>query len=520
MKQILTISTSLFMFFICFTAQGNAQNEPPTAHCRGNTVVTPVYEGQTRTIHAEKFNKNSYDDNTSEDDLRFAFSADLADSLLTIDCDSPDSMELNIYVFDEEGEYSYCTTKLNIDDQCDEKPIIVGTTDTVAPVIFLVDEMALSVLDSVSFNTIEAKDFNAGTYDNISDRSKLRFTFSEDPMDTTFSYHCDDKNEFHFTIYVTDEAGNRSFCNTSITIDTTNCSDGYIVDTIPPVVNCVGEISLELEADGDVELEASDVDNGSYDGDHTTPVDRLRFSFDLKDPENSDIDLDCDDVGESTRTLYVFDHEGNVDSCTFTLTLTDPLEVCDTVVVVVDTIPPIPECKPLIELSLQGDTTITIDAEELDNGSTDNMTASSELDFSFSADTDDDELTLSCKDLGVNQVTLFVTDSTGNSATCISVISLSDPDELCKEGTAVTQVEDVEWTIYPNPVSHGFTLENLPIENGTIHLVIYDVHGRKTYSREIRQSKVRIQSDLIPGNYFLKLTQNGKLIGQQKITKN
>src|SRR5699024_1847076 len=158
--------------------------------------------------------------------------------------------------------------------------------------------------------------------------------------------------------------------------------------------------------------------DGSYDGDHVTPDSRLAFGFDLNDRSSSTLNIDCDDLGDSNRTIYVWDYAGNVDSCSFTLSVNDPLESC--VVETVDTIPPTASCVSLIEIELQGDTVYVLEAQVLDKGSEDDETAAEDLKFSFSIDTLDTIRELSCMDLGNNEIELFVTDEAGNYSTCTS----------------------------------------------------------------------------------------------------
>lgn len=514
---------ALLAFLLTSVFQAKAQNTPPTANCNGNTIVTPIYENEARSIHAKLFDQNSYDNETHSRDLKFAFSEDPADSLLVLDCNSPESIDITMYVFDEDGEYDFCTAKLNIDHQCDSSPIINGTTDTIAPTIYLIDDIALLTLDSVAFSTIVARDFDAGTYDDVSPLHKLKFSFSPDPEDNTLSYHCFDYPGFDIMIYVTDEEGNQSFSRTSFGIDTTNCGDAFIIDTIPPVVYCHSTLEIELDENGIASLAAKDVNDGSFDGDFTTPDDRLIFSFDLSDKTVENLYFDCEDLGSSERALYVWDYAGNVDSCIFTLMINDPTDFCGDDPVETDTIPPTALCISLLEFQLETDTSFTFTAAQLDNGSEDNETPSDELLFSFSTDTLDTEMTLSCKDLGNNQITLFVTDKEGNVATCVSVVSLLDPDDLCvpeDTTTNITNLADVQWNIYPNPFNESFTIENLPVEKGQIHMALFDVRGQKILSRDISDSKVLIRDNINSGVYFIKLTQNGELIGMHKLTKN
>lgn len=513
-KTMKTLYTTLIIFLGIGLSQGFTQNEPPTAVCQGNAIVTPIFEGETPSIHAETFNKSSYDDNTGEEALRYAFSSDPADSLLEITCADVGSVEKQLFVFDEEGEVDSCTFTLNIDDQCNNQPIINGTTDTEAPTIFLTDGLELALTDSVTFNPLFAKDFNIGTYDNVSDLSGLQFSYSSDPQDTLIYYHCDDTpKEVNLTIYVTDEAGNQSYSDVTFFIGENGCEFGPIGDNLPPVVQCNSTYSVDLDSDGEATLNASDINNGTED--NITPVQRLNFSFDRQDPTASSIDLNCDNLGESERKLYVWDHEGNIDSCAFTLTVNDPQEACETQ----DTNAPTAACQSLLQYTLEEDTTYTFTATELDDGSTDDVTDGDDLVFSFSTDTSVQEMTLTCDDLGNNEITLYVTDEAGNQATCTTVVELTDPDEIC-ESVSVTNLEEVQWNIYPNPFSTEFTIEDLPIQKGTIQITIYNIQGQEVFKKEITEANPRIRPDINSGNFILKLTQKGKVIGMHKVSRN
>ena len=98
-----------------------------------------------------------------------------------------------------------------------------------------------------------------------------------------------------------------------------------------------------------------------------------------------------------------------------------------------DNIPPTAICKNvLIQLGSTG--TITITPNYLDNGSSDNCGI--------------DNMTLSkntftCADLGLNTVTLTVTDLAGNSSTCIGTVLVQDlvlPTAICQNKTIYLDV--------------------------------------------------------------------------------
>ncbi|MFN5238697.1 MAG: HYR domain-containing protein [Bacteroidota bacterium] len=125
----------------------------------------------------------------------------------------------------------------------------------------------------------------------------------------------------------------------------------------------------------------------------------------------------CADIGISTATLAVTDAAGNTATCTSVITIADQL-------------PPVAVCRNLTQ-SLSG-SSVSVNAQELNNGSSDNCTLAANLVFSGTG------LTFDCANLGANTVTLNVTDALGNTGTCTSVITIEDktaPTATCKNLT-------------------------------------------------------------------------------------
>ncbi len=123
----------------------------------------------------------------------------------------------------------------------------------------------------------------------------------------------------------------------------------------------------------------------------------------------------CADIGEHTANYRIFDRAGNTVVCTSTVTVED--KMAPTVV-----------CKN-ISVQLDENGLATIDASDVDNGSSDNceiasMTVSKEQ--------------FDCSGLGTNDVILTVTDVSGNSNTCTAVVTVEDntkPTASCKDVT-------------------------------------------------------------------------------------
>ncbi|MBK9418871.1 MAG: HYR domain-containing protein, partial [Flavobacteriales bacterium] len=179
---------------------------------------------------------------------------------------------------------------------------------------------------------------------------------------------------------VSDAAGNSSTCNATVTV----------TDVNPPVAVCQ-PITVTLDASGNATITSAQLDGGSTDNGTIVSIVASQTSF------------DCTDVGTVTVTLTVTDDGGNVSTC-------------DATVTVVDNSNPIALCQnTTINLDASGNASIT--AMLIDGGSTDNCAIAS-LNASQTA--------FNCSDIGLNSVTLTVTDFHGNSSTCDAVVTVVD----------------------------------------------------------------------------------------------
>ncbi|MFM7402393.1 MAG: HYR domain-containing protein, partial [Bacteroidota bacterium] len=196
----------------------------------------------------------------------------------------------------------------------------------------------------------------------------------------------------------TDLGMNTSVCSFSVTIS----------DTQAPVAVCSSPL-VALNAQGTGSLLPAALNNGSSD--NCTASGQLVFT------SNGNLSFTCANIGTNTVTLTVTDAAGNTATCTSVITVADltaPVAVCGN-----------------LTRSLSG-SSITVNASELNNGSSDNCTPAANLVFSGTG------LTFGCANLGANTVTLSVTDAMGNTGTCTAVITVTDntvPTAICKNLT-------------------------------------------------------------------------------------
>jgi hypothetical protein len=72
--------------------------------------------------------------------------------------------------------------------------------------------------------------------------------------------------------------------------------------------------------------------------------------------------------------------------------------------------------------------------------------------------------------------------------------------------------------VYPNPANELIFVENTKESLHGIHLIIYDVQGRKVRSQKVTGSKSEIDiAGLHAGIYVLQLSKDGNLIHIEKV---
>ena len=169
--------------------------------------------------------------------------------------------------------------------------------------------------------------------------------------------------------------------------------DNSMPQNMPPVALC-RNITVSLGPSGTVTVNATQVDAGSFDPDGSI-VSRV------VNPNT----FSCLNIGANTVELIVTDDGG--------LTST-----CNTTVIVQDNIAPQITCRNImVYLNKTGSASVA--PADLDNGSTDNCAGSLMLYLSRTE--------MNCSDIGAPvPVTLTGTDAAGNSASCISQVTVLD----------------------------------------------------------------------------------------------
>ncbi len=247
------------------------------------------------------------------------------------------------------------------------------------------------------------------------------------------------------TLSLSDATGNQSSCTASVTID----------DKVFPAAKC-DDITIDLDGNGMASIAPSDVDANSSDNCGIASMSASPSMF------------DCNDAGTTTTvTLGVVDGSGNPDACTAS--------------VFVNQNTPHADCKD-ITISLEDNGMASIAGSDVNDGSSDACGISG-MDVSPN--------TFNCNDVGLNPVTLTVTNSNGGQASCTATVRVeNEPVTRCIDIT-VQLNGNGEASIEPADVDDGssdacgitgrsvipntFECTNAP--STTVTLTVFNING-------------------------------------------
>lgn len=250
----------------------------------------------------------------------------------------------------------------------DANKSVTANFGSAAPPVAITKDISIS-LDGNGSNTISGTDVNNGSTATCG-------ILSMNVVPSIFTCSQLGKNAATFT--VTDNCGKTSTANVVVTV----------VDNILPTV-ITKNTTIYLNANGQVNIDASSVNNGSYDNCSIVNLVLNTTAF------------TCANIGANTVILKAVDPSGNVGSATAIVTIADNLF-------------PIVNTKPFtITLDPNGNGSITVG--NINNSSTDNCVIST---ISL------DKTTFNYSNIGNNTVTLTVTDNSGNSASGTAIVTV------------------------------------------------------------------------------------------------
>ncbi|MGJ8550943.1 BspA family leucine-rich repeat surface protein, partial [Winogradskyella wichelsiae] len=297
-------------------------------------------------------------------------------------------------------------------------PTTVHVEDVITPTV-LTQNIVVS-LDAAGNASIVATQIDNGSSDNC---AIATMTLDE----TTFD--CSHIGDNTVTLTVTDASGNSESATAIVTV----------LETIKPTV-LTQNISILLDAAGQAAITASQIDNGSFDNCAiaTMTLDITTF--------------DCSNIGDNTVILTVTDVNGNLESAT-------------AIVTVSETIKPIVMTQNIM-VSLNASQNITITPSQIDNGSSDNCAI---------ATVTLDETTFDCSNIGDNTVTLTVTDVNGNSESATAIVTVSETIEptVLTQNISILLDATGQASIVATQIDNGSS-DNCAIATSTLDITTFD----------------------------------------------
>lgn len=322
-------------------------NNAPTAVCQNVTVYLDE-NGSASLLAADV-------DNGSTDICSSNLTLELSNS--TFDCSQVGANAVTLSVTDESGNVSTCTSTVTVIDN--STPVAVC-------------QSAVILLDQNGQASLTIDQINNGSSDNCG-LSGIELSQTE--------FDCSHIGSNLVTLTATDTDGNETTCNASVTV----------IDNISP--NAIGEnLILTLDSNGEANITAADLDNGSYDNCGIASISANQTAF------------DCSDIGTNSVIMTATDLSGN--SANFMA-----------IVTVVDESAPELSCQNIsIGLDNTGYAEITAS----------NLVASAADNCSIAAiEITNGPLFFGCDDEGMSyDIEVTATDQAGNEAICIATVNV------------------------------------------------------------------------------------------------
>lgn len=318
-----------------------------------------------------------------------------------------------------------------------------------------------------------------------------KFTVNEPTNITISTNHGETDFDTYLSLYtvsgsfvVADDDGGS---NNSSVITTTICPGTYIVNTEGYSSNTgLFKISVSASSAGNPSLTSVNSTGVSCPGETdgtaswggTGGVAPYTYEW-----SGSGVGTSTSGLAQGSYTLEITDACGSSSSQTVSID-------------VADVTPPNAQCQSLVEITVSQGNTTTLDPIIVDNGSTDNC---GYITYSVSPSTFD------IGDVGANNVTLTVTDESGNSSTCTAnVYALNN-----------TGIEEDQLTqnisIFPNPNVGTFSIDlsTAQIENDA-QVIVLDAIGRTVLTQPIRSQITQMDlQNAESGIYLVRITNDG-----------
>lgn len=409
MLHFTRLSTIRFCFAcisIAISSQLSSQCGPTPIVHNGFAISLPP--SGSVAVDAQLFDAGSID-GCASGGLTFSYSSDPNDTFRTFDCNDSPSILVDIWVTDINGNQNFVNTYAILQNLPAECPPSNGSCGPVA-----IAYNGLSIDISAGPVTLNATDFDAGSLDLCNTGSlTYEIGFSANGFfDHALIIDCNSGLFPLIYLRVTDDLGNQSIVETYLIINDIldYCGGNSPITPCGPAPILMNGLAVALPPSGTIDLPTSSVFLGFVDGCNngniqtTITSDGNGFDF-----GNTSIPLDCSDAGTALLIEgYIQDAAGSI---TFSTTY----------VLIQDNLKPQIACIGsglAIELQPPGFTS-TFAGDYVAS-----LVENCDVQFSFSTDPNDNSRIFSCLDLGVQPLTIWATDGSGNQSSCQSEVTI------------------------------------------------------------------------------------------------
>lgn len=307
-------------------------------------------------------------------------------------CEDVGVHEYFLTVQDGSGNTASCISTVTV---LDTLPVVAACTQSYV------------YLDSTGVGTADAEDL-------IDYTTGCAYASAE--LDTSF-FTCADVGAYPVTLTITDTMGNLSSCTTVVNVR----------DYIAPVVECRDTI-LYIDSFGYAFIQDADTLFDAFDACGIASFSYGIIAFgpppEPEDPFAPDLSFNCPDIGTSEILLTVYDANGNSSTCTSTITI-------------LDTTPPEIVCH---------DTTLYLSGNNISYADAYIWNGNDLVDYNDNCGVTGynmlggwggrsyvppipppPDIVMSCVDVGeINEVLYTVNDASGNTSSCVSVVTVID----------------------------------------------------------------------------------------------
>ncbi|QYA27097.1 tandem-95 repeat protein [Gramella sp. MT6] len=352
---------------------------------------------------------------------------------------------------------SYVTVTATFEDQSDSCRIYLSPVDEEDPVARCVGDTEIRLAEGETIQ-LNAEDFDAGSSDNC---QIATYNLDRNSLSSA------DEGENVITLTVNDAAGNLDFCEFTVNV----------------IVEEPGEIDFSCLI---VEYKLAPDENCEYFLPDFSEI--LEYS-----PAEADFEQSITSgtqLFEDIEVEVTVSYQGESKTCNLYVSLEDQPQAI---------------CRSDFQIQLDEGETVTIQPEDLDNGSFANC---SEINLSL------DKTEFTSADLGANIVTLTVTDEAGNTDTCQTTVN------VVLNGSGVNQPPvaiDDEYTTSINTTlevsaSNGVLVNDTDPENDELTVILQDNVSNGTLDLNADGSFTYTpDQDFFGQDYFTYIANDGEL---------